>query len=469
MAAPAPHTKLRLGCKSFENVVRTDERYGNEGFWLGPRGRDYGAWLENPKPYQIANLYPDSMSSYWIAQFELPPGARLTIRGRFAFCRYMSYALYRPDPLGAFTATGEAIVDHEIEPDPGSVNPFVPGNPRLGEKRDYAIHVLGEEPPARREDRKPNTLYGGTQGLMQLCLRVYVPDVGLDGAAGVGLPTYEAELPRTHKLSDLLKKHKLNAEEVRQHLNRPMSEGIKAGMSVEQWRKLVNAPDNDPELRPESAPARNPPAVERYVNNAYSFVGVFKSKEARAKIPHKIETGFGGDPVTLYLFSWISRAFGPVLVLRGKMPKFPNTFQGKGGKGLETMTDWESRYWSLVICEAPPSGLTNDGLADMQVPLDKDGNYCIVISREEDRPANATDENAVAWMEWSARGEGIPDDQNRADFGMLVFRFMYNNPEWKDNPQNIVEPGTEAEVMGPYYPRGEYMTKAAFEARAAKR
>ena len=46
--------KMRLGDRSFENIVRTDERYGHDGFWLGPRGRDYGALLEHPKPYQIA-------------------------------------------------------------------------------------------------------------------------------------------------------------------------------------------------------------------------------------------------------------------------------------------------------------------------------------------------------------------------------------------------------------------------------
>ena len=466
MSAPKPK---RLGDKSFENIVRTDERYGHDGFWLGPRGRDYGALLEHPKPYQIANLYPDSNASYWIAQYELPVGATLTLHGRFPHCRYASFALYRPDPLGSFTATSEAIVDHEIEPDPGSANPFVPGNPRLGEKRDYTVHIVGEEAPERKEDRKPNTLYAGTQGLLQMAYRVYLPDVGRDGSGGVGLPTYEAELPHTHKLRDLLKKHKLSAEEVREHLNRPMTQGIQAGMTVEDWRKLVNAPDNDPALKPESAPARNPPVVERYVNNAYSFVGVFKSKEARAKLPQKVETGFGGDPVTLYMFSWVSRALGPVLVLRGKMPKFPNTFLGKGGKGLETMTDWESRYWSLIICEAPPSGLSNDGLTDMQVPLDEDGNYTIVICREEDRPKNATEENGVAWMDWSTRGEGIDDPSNRADFGMLVFRYMYNNPEWKHNPGNITVPGTEAEVMGPYYPCGEYMDKATFEVRGMKK
>ncbi len=449
----------RLGDKSFENVVRTDERYGHDGFWLGPRGRDYGGLLEHPKPYQIANLYPDSNASYWIAQFEVPSGATLTLRGRFPYCRYMAFALYRPDPLGAFTATGEAIVDHEIAPDSGSVNPFVPGNPRLGEKRAYTVHIVGEEAPARHEDRKPNTLYAGTQGLLQMAYRVYLPDVGCDGSGGVGLPTYDAELPPSTKLS---------REGVLAQLNRPMSEGIKAGMTAEQWRKLCQAPDNDPELKPESTPARNPPTVERYVNNAYSFVGVFKSKDARAKVSHKIETGFGGDPVTLYMFAWVSRAFGPVLVLRGKMPKFPNTFLGKDGKGLETMTDWESRYWSLVICEAPPSGHTNDGLSDMQVPLDKDGNYTIVVCREEDRPRNATDANGVAWMDWSTRGEGIDDAKNRSDFGFLLFRFMYNNPKWQNDPQLITEPGTEAEVMGPYYPRGAYMDKATFEARGVK-
>jgi len=463
-------TKLkRLGDRSFENTVRTDERYGQNGFWLGPRGRDYGALLEHPKPYQIANLYPDGNSSYWIAQFELPVGAKLTLHGRFPYCRYMSFALYRPDPLGSFTATSEAIVDHEIEPDPDSVNPFVPGNPRLGENRNYTVYIVGENSPEQKKERQSNTLYAGSQGLLQVCYRVYLPDVERDGSGDVGLPTYTADLPRTHQLSDLLKKHHLSAEEVKRHLNRPMSEGIKAGMSVKDWQALVNAPDNDPELKPESIPARNPPVIERYINNAYSFVGVFKSDAARAEIPHKIETGFGGDPVTLYLFSWISRSFGPVLVLRGKMPKFPDTFYGEGGKGLQFMTDWESRYWSLVICEAPPSGLSNDGLTDMQVPLDKNGNYTIVISREDDRPANATDENGVAWMEWSPRGEGIDDPSNRSDFGMLVFRFMYNNPNWEHNPQKIIEPGTEAEVMGPYYPRGEYMDKATFETTGVRK
>ena len=89
------------------------------------------------------------------------------------------------------------------------------------------------------------------------------------------------------------------------------------------------------------------------------------------------------------------------------------TFMGREGKGLETMTDWESRYWSVIMSEAPPSGMGNDALTDMQVPLDQGRNYTIVVSRPEDRSANARDENSVASLDSGPRGEGIYDLSNR--------------------------------------------------------
>jgi hypothetical protein len=444
---------LRPGNKSFENVVRTDERYGSDGLWLGPRGRDYGEMLKHPKPYQIANLYPDQNSSYWLAGLKLPRGSTLVLRGRYPYGRYCQFALYRPDPLGSYTATGEAVVDHHIQPDQGSVNPFVPGASRLGKKRDYTVRIVAEEAPEHEEDRKPNTLYAGDDGDFQMVYRVYLPDVNCDGSGDVGLPKYEVELADGTTLS---------ADEVRKQLNRPMSE-VASGMTLEQWQELKDAPDNDPALKPETTPARDPAVVERYFSNEYNLIGVFKPPQVRAKMSAKVATGFGGDPVTLFMFAWVSRKFGPVLVIRGKMPKFPDTFMGDG-KGLETMTDWESRYWSVIMSEAPPSGRGNDALTDMQVPLDEDRNYTIVVCREEDRPANATDENGVAWLDWGTRGEGLDDPSSRPDFGFLVFRFMYNNPEWKHDPDNITKPGTEAKVMGPYCPRFEYTDKTTFEA-----
>jgi len=218
-----PDRPQRPGNKSFENVVRTDERYGHDEVWLGPRGRDYGAMLENPKPYQIANLYPDQNSSYWIAGLKVPRGSSLVLRGRYPYGRYCQFALYRPDPLGSYTATGEALVDHHIQPDQSSVNPYAPGANRLAENRDYTVRIVAEEAPAHEEDRKPNTLYSGDDGDFQMVYRVYLPDVNRDGSGDVGLPRYEVELADGTTLS---------AEEVRKQFNRPMT-AVSAGMTLE--------------------------------------------------------------------------------------------------------------------------------------------------------------------------------------------------------------------------------------------
>jgi hypothetical protein len=155
--------------------------------------------------------------------------------------------------------------------------------------------------------------------------------------------------------------------------------------------------------------------------------------------------------------------------MRGKMPTFPDTYTGAGGRGLEVMPEAQAQYWSLVSCEAAPSGQIVDGLCDMQIPLDADRQYTIVYSRQEDRPRNATEEHGVAWIEWSQRGEGIDGPQNRADFGMLMLRIMATDPAWKERPDNVTQPGMEEAVMGSYYPRGYYTTKAEFEARGPRR
>ncbi len=440
-------------------MLETDEQFGHDGLWLGPRGRDYGVMLPNPKPYQHANLYPDPNSSYWFAIMEMPAGSVLTIRGRYPYCRYFQFALYRSDPdMGGFTATGEKFVDHQLDPDPGSENPFVPGANRRVESRDYTLRISSVVAPEDPADREPNTMYAGTEGQIQVVYRVYLPDAGHLGDAGVGLPTYTATLADGTELS---------AEEVRDQFNRPLLKGVDPGMPVEQWRALCNAPDNDPDLEPETTPARNPPLLERYFNNKWNIVGIFKPPEIRAQIPSQVETGFGGDPETLFMMAFVSRHFGPVLVIRGKMPLYPDTYLGEDGHGLEVMTDWEARYISLVMSEAPPSGMGTDGLSDMQIPLDADRRYTIVVCRPEDRPADATEENGVAWMDWGRKGEGIDDELNRTDYGMVLFRFMHNNPNWAHDPSRIVEPGTEEKVMGPYFPRLSYTDKATFEAGGA--
>jgi LuxR family maltose regulon positive regulatory protein len=98
--------ETRLGNKSLETVLRTDELYGHDGLWLGPRGRDYGVMLPNPKPYQHANLYPDPNATYWFAIMEMPAGSVLTLRGRYPHGRYMQFRCIDPTPLAGSPPPG---------------------------------------------------------------------------------------------------------------------------------------------------------------------------------------------------------------------------------------------------------------------------------------------------------------------------------------------------------------------------
>ncbi len=455
----------RPGDKTMENVVRTDERYGHDALFFGPRGWDYWNWLQDPRPIQNPNLWPDTQSTYFLSRFALPAGSTLTLHGTYPHARYFEFALYKFEH-GTFVAVGEALRGQDIAPDPGATNPFLVGADRLAGVRDFTLRIVAADAPAGA--RATNTLYVGQDGgELQAALRIYLSDPGYDGAgwgpatapfAGRGLPSYEGRLADGTRLS---------AAEVAARWAQPMA-ATKPAMTVVEWEGLLHAKNNDPALDPASAPARNPPEWQKFWTLRYSLLGAFKPPALRARIPYEGAMEGGGDPYTQYMIVYLSRKFGPVYVMHGKMPSFPDTFAGEDGKPLAIMPDAQVQYWSIVSCESPPSGQDVDGLTDMQVPLNSKGDYTIVVSRPEDRPRNATLANGVAWLNWGTRGEGLDIPQNRTGWGMLMIRFVGTNPSWAQSPANVTTPGTEASVMGPYYPRGEYTTKAAFEASGPK-
>ena len=54
--APA-RTADRYGDLPLGAVIRTDERYGHDGLFQGPRGWDYWNRLQNPQGYQNPNIW----------------------------------------------------------------------------------------------------------------------------------------------------------------------------------------------------------------------------------------------------------------------------------------------------------------------------------------------------------------------------------------------------------------------------
>lgn len=468
-AAETAQGVVRVDGKSLETVVRTDERYGHDGLFRGPRGWPYWHYLSNPKPIQNPNLWPDMQSTYFVARLAMPSGSRLTLRAAYPHARYFKFALYKAE-RNTFVSIGEDLAGRDIEPDRGSTNPFRVGAPRLAEPRNFTLHILAADAPAEPTLRERNTLYAGRAGgELQMVLRIYLPDRGRDGAGwgpasapydGRGLPTYEGMLADGARLS---------ADEVVKRFARPTKGETPPPLSADQWVALVQAPDNDPTVDPATAPARKDPRWEKFWTLGYSVFSAFKSPEARARIPYEGAMEGGGDPTTQYFLVHLSRTFGPVYVMRGKMPVFPDTYAGASGQGLEVMPEAQTQYWSLVSCESAPSGQIVDGLTDMQVPLSADRYYTIVVSRKEDRPKNATVEHGIAWLEWSPQGEGLDDPRNRADFGMLIMRMMANDPTWAERPDHVTKPGMEQAVMGPYYPRGYYTTMAEFESKGPRK
>lgn len=441
----------------------TDRRNRNNVFWAPPRGLRYGL-LVGALPIQQPNLYPDENTTYFVAQFKLPPGASLTLRGEYGHLRYFSFAVASQLGDGQL-GNGDFIRDNEIQPDEGSVNPFDQTGTRdvpRGNRR-YTMHVVQGMPPKNREGRAMNTLYTSTDSAeapIHLSIRNYVPDVGFDGTGNVrldekdrsGLPEVTLHLPDGREISE--------GEEMAKIL-RVTRRNNPAGFSEADWLELVQ----------DSRDPRNAPAVpdvqfQRFWNTPYSVNGSFVQDPARRVelYPANNEGGFATNPDTVYQWAQFSLGFGQVAVIRAKMPRHARTRHGQ----TSWPQDSQLRYFSVSSSATAPSGAGWQSLFDEEIPTDDHGNFTLVMSWPEDRPSNAVKENGVAWIDFGA-GEGRYVGA-RNWVNVLYFRYQDNSPGWRQSPSRIPVPTVEnpvpqdAEVMQEYYPRAVYMSKQDFEA-----
>src|SRR5215831_12288134 len=176
--ATAQHAD-REGDPPLGAVIRTDERYNKHGLFQGPRGWHYWNLLQNPQPYQDPNLWPDKRPTYFFGQMVLPVGSLLTIHGRFPYARYFKFNFYGFEHNTFVALAGAALAGDEIEPDPGSSNPFRIGADRLVKNRNFTIHVLAENAPKNPTDQPKNTVYvGRDEKLLAGGFRIYVSDKG---------------------------------------------------------------------------------------------------------------------------------------------------------------------------------------------------------------------------------------------------------------------------------------------------
>jgi hypothetical protein len=373
----------------------------------------------------------ETNADYWITGYAAVPGARLRVEGEFPFARFTGFNLY-----DAAARPLEALADVEIEPDPGSVNPFRPDASRLAEDRSYTLFVEFGPPPA---EPQPNTLYTGDSPGGTFWYRVYMPDHGRDRKGGVPIPRVTLEpggapLPAAG-----------GGDACRE---------AQAPYLDEVPRLIADAPPL-PILTGNPYPGRNPPNWRLFVNFGRAAADIMLDNETaedfhEAALEHQSESaGFFSSAHISYVFAPTSRGFGEVLVLRGRAPSFDDTRDGAPRMPQGNQV----RYWSFCQYE-PATQRVIDCRADDRVTVDSGRQYEIVVSTTAQRPENAREECGVTWLPWGPATQGL-----------LIYRQMLARDSFRQAIARIPEPGDELEVMGRYYPEGTYLDREAFEAR----
>jgi hypothetical protein len=236
---------------------------------------------------------------------------------------------------------------------------------------------------------------------------------------------------------------------IAQYTRYPCKDGLTDGFCNDPW----------------TAPARPKPVFEKFFDVQYSELGLFMPPDERAKFkpaPNCNQEGSPGIPGNFdanYGIAFVSEEFGKVVRITAKYPKTPQTYWNN--KRFDE-SNADLRYWSWTTGNERTTGNITDGVSDQQVPMRKDGTYSIVISLPENRPKSAKQKCGHAWANWGRHGDGA----GRWGLTTLTFRNIIPLNGFTHAMQSVCEAGTEAQVMGDYYPELEYFEDAkAFDER----
>jgi hypothetical protein len=379
-------------------------------------------WQLRSDPVIVNVLYPDQAAVYYVAELPTPPpGVSYRIEGEFPHSRYMSFTAYNGLPM-------DHLPDVAIPADAGSSNPFIAGASRTVANRSYTVQLVDQPAPSDPAQRQPGALYIGAgqhetpAAEFYLMYRIYVPDQGSGLDGGVPLPQIEAVGPGAQEAG-------LSAtacQNAREMLDNPQLEEL-------QWQE---AQASLPANAPESQKATNPPEWSVSSGLANGATG------SRLGLGEEVSGGPGSNPDNEYVSAPVSTAYGRVIVMHGKAPTTPKTYQGQPVMGRGDL-----RYWS--ICQNSRTTRYIACLADYQVKLERYRYYTIVVSDPAHRPSGARN-----WIPYGPEPEA-----------QLIYRHMLPSKKFFPySAQGVAASGKPIEeVMGAYYPRTVYCTTAQFE------
>lgn len=471
--------------------------------WTPLKGRSYGE---------------DSYVSYfwWGFPHGLPEGTKILIEGDFPYARFMNFQVTPPwDPEFPNWRTGEgapeiSLLDEDIVPDLGHVNPFLPGADRHAKKRRY--HVTFELRSGNPVTNNPqagvppyrapgNTRIGGHRSGKDGTLgtyvwyRIYAPD-RFHPSGGVALPVVRIQRPGEESalappIASLWSNERQDAKyrvtPYAQEDNPCQNDGVtvKDRELADKRSKLVReafAGSKPVAGRPLSTVRRFTQPDGRLIyfkmfgHPRLSCVNTRPRAVARLLCPRldawRYNRGHdrsppGNDEHTngynvhnTYLSGGAQLDSGQALVIRAKAPKAPVTLEGNPVMDAS----YDLRYWSLCVNYGRPAIITVDCIFDEHVVRNSAGYYTLVISREQDRPRNARPECGISWLPWRISG-----------YGVLVWRYQSTSASvWQHAPQRVTWERGDASlatydedaiknVMEAYYPATRYSEKAEVE------
>jgi len=385
------------------------------------------AWQFEWTPSGLGNwLFPDTGNRWWYMPID-PQWQKVTITGSYPKARFFSFAVYDHAPVS--TALADHLFDAQITPDPGSVNPFdsLDSSSDSTRPQDYTMTVT-------RTDSKADNVLRLHAETGWLLYRLYLPNAG-EGSMG-GMPLPNISITDAHGQIT------------------PLS----ACPTVNRQSELAT-------LQPQFVPAllESPPLTPPVPDHIW--FGPIPAPPVRL-LP---------NPDNKYLVSFFLSIYDParIIVIRGKMPGFPGSYDGapvsKPARGFDTV---RLRYWSMCLGDLV-SPLPIEGCAvDATTPLDENGFYTIVISNDVLRPDWLLPQ--VVWLPWGDE-KMIPKTiflrntlpslnfsqsaQNAIAQGCGV-NFNFPTPPTQDE---ITQAGKCTQnVMGDYYPMAAWCDRSDF-------
>lgn len=458
----------------------------------------------NEIPEDFGQLYflsPDNHVSYFKLIFIAPFDSQLLIEGDFPHARFMDYQVLEPfDPQNPTTsglgAPEVPIVDIDIEPDPGHVNPFRVSGDRNAKERHYHLtfelkagNAVTLNPQAMQipQYRAPgNTRVGGPFAFSGpngngaiiasvLWMRYYAPDRNTGPLAGVGYPKAVMRL-RTGEEFWLQPDFSLAAE--RQNIAAPgyetppkdppdwMGPNVGWFKFFSFWRIIADGFWMGL-VKPWSfLPKR---VAENWINSRGEC---YFSRGASMPPPGNYETSASGMNYNTYLARIMSLGKNKAYILTGKLPQTPETRNSE-----PTATTGEARYWSICHMgngeDKKYPALLYGCLMDDEILTDEENSYIVVFSRGSERPSNAKPECGVTWQDYgpeswqvfTLRWMSVMPDDYLPEHAPHQNNIPWETGEWSSPhwDPSIMSYNNQEGFMGEYQPLVHYLTKEEFE------